>query len=142
MFIHKETGEPAWLLEQDPESDVIYTDHFPSRRTRDSIWSMPAHQFFAEHREATAAEIRQHTPAPPAAVRETMRTPMQQPSHEAKPAQTARKSSGRQASASGKRTAKKAATTSAKKDPATAPAEQSPPAPPQTPPGGEGQQKA
>lgn len=54
MWINKETGRKAWLVSQD--GDVQFSTSADRSRPK----TVPSHEFFMAHREATPEEIEEH----------------------------------------------------------------------------------
>lgn len=58
MFINKETGKPAFLREHG--NDVTYS----TKAEGGTVKTVPSHEFFTDHREATREEIDEAAPPP------------------------------------------------------------------------------
>lgn len=63
MFMTTKGERPTWLLAHD--NDVTYTLAAPDQAKRPTH-TVPSHEFFSTHREATADELEEHQPAAPA----------------------------------------------------------------------------
>lgn len=61
MFVNLQTDLPAWILSHD--ADVVFADRADLGRPHHTL---PSHDFFAAHREATAAELHEFRPSPKA----------------------------------------------------------------------------
>ncbi len=112
MFVHKETGAPAFLIAHD--GDVTFSDAADLGRPHHTT---PGHRFFSDYREATPEEIQESdtTGRRLAAVRDELRTP---PKRRA----TSKAPSARASAKAGRKAAKDAAGTAPKAEGAPAPA--------------------